>query len=69
MAAQSLGSVKVLPQPANDSFEAMATELRSSRSVSTWNSSSAPPTPRPPRDALRQATTGAADHYSDNATR
>lgn len=34
--------MKVLVQPANDSFEAMATLFFSSRSVKTWNSSSAP---------------------------
>jgi hypothetical protein len=32
------GSVKVFVQPLKDSFEAMATLLFSSRSVSTWNS-------------------------------
>lgn len=42
MAAQRRGSVKVFVQPSNDSFEAMATLFFSSRSVRTWNSSSAP---------------------------
>lgn len=42
MAAQSPGSVNVLVQPPNDSFEAMATLFFSSRSVKTWNSISAP---------------------------
>ena len=37
IAVQSLGSVKVLVQPPNDSLEAMATALFSSRSVNTWN--------------------------------
>jgi len=36
MAAQSRGSVKVLVQPDNDSFDAIATPAFSSRSVSTW---------------------------------
>ncbi|GIE92042.1 hypothetical protein Are01nite_85220 [Actinoplanes regularis] len=42
IAAQSLGSVKVLVQPEKDSLEAIATLFFSSRSVRTWNSSSAP---------------------------
>lgn len=42
IAAQSRGSVKVLVQPANDSFEAMATLFFSSRPVSTRKSNSAP---------------------------
>jgi hypothetical protein len=42
MAAHNLGSVKVLVQPENDSLEAIATEFFSSRSVRTWNRSSAP---------------------------
>lgn len=42
IAAQSRGSVKVLVQPEKDSLLAMATEFFSSRSVRTWNSSSAP---------------------------
>ncbi len=42
MAAQSRGSVKVLVQPLKLSLLAIATELFSSRSVKTWNSSSAP---------------------------
>ncbi len=42
MAAQSRGPVNVLVQPLKLSFEAMATLFFSSRSVSTWNSSSAP---------------------------
>ncbi|CAL9665278.1 hypothetical protein SUDANB15_07167 [Streptomyces sp. enrichment culture] len=42
MAAQRRGSVKVFIQPLKDSLEAMATLFFSSRSVSTWNSSSAP---------------------------
>lgn len=42
IAAQSRGSVKVLVQEENASLEAMATLLRSSRSVRTWKSSSAP---------------------------
>ena len=42
IAAQRRGSVKVLVQPLNDSLEAMATLAVSSRSVRTWNSSSAP---------------------------
>jgi hypothetical protein len=41
MAAQSLGSVKVLVQPLKFSLEAMAILFFSSRSVRTWNSSSA----------------------------
>jgi len=36
------GSVNVLVQPENDSFDAIATEFFSSRSVRTWKSSSAP---------------------------
>lgn len=36
MAAQSRGSVNVLVQPPNDSFEAIATLFFSSRSVRTW---------------------------------
>jgi hypothetical protein len=42
MAAQSRGSVKVLVHEENDSLEAIAILLFSSRSVRTWNSSSAP---------------------------
>ena len=42
IAAQRRGSVKVLVQPQNDSLEAIATAGRSSRSLSTWKSSSAP---------------------------
>jgi hypothetical protein len=42
MAAQRRGSVKVLVQPPKDSLEAMATLAFSSRSVRSWNSSSAP---------------------------
>jgi len=42
MAAQGLGSVKVLVQPLKLSLLAMATAVFSSRSVRTWNSSSAP---------------------------
>ncbi len=42
MAAQSRGSVKVLVQALQLSLLAIATELVSSRSVRTWNSSSAP---------------------------
>jgi hypothetical protein len=42
IAAPSLGSVKVSVQQENDSLEEIATEFFSSRSVSTWNSSSAP---------------------------
>ena len=42
IAAQSLGSVNVFVQPENDSFDAIATEFFSSRSVKTWKSSSAP---------------------------
>jgi hypothetical protein len=42
MAAQSRGSVKVLVQPLKLSLLAIATELVSSLSVNTWNSSSAP---------------------------
>jgi hypothetical protein len=42
MAAQRRGSVKVFVQPPKDSLEAIATEFFSSRSVRTWNSSSAP---------------------------
>lgn len=38
----SLGSVNVLVQEENDSLEAIATLFFSSRSVRTWNSSSAP---------------------------
>lgn len=34
--------VNVFVHPENDSFEAMATEFFSSRSVNTWNNSSAP---------------------------
>lgn len=41
MATQRRGSVKVFVHP-NDSLEAMATLVFSSRSVRTWNSSSAP---------------------------
>ena len=41
MAAQSLGSVKVLVQPLKLSLDAIATELVSSRSVRTWNSRAA----------------------------
>jgi len=36
------GSVNVLVQPENGSLEAMATAERSSGSVNTWKSSSAP---------------------------
>ncbi len=43
IAAQSRGSVKVLVQPEKLSLDAMATDAFSSRSVSTWNSNSAPP--------------------------
>ncbi len=39
MAAQNRGSVHVLAQPENASFEAMATADFSSHSVNTWNSS------------------------------
>ncbi|WP_433017884.1 hypothetical protein [Kribbella sp. CA-294648] len=44
IAVQSLGSVKVLPQPVNDSFEAIATEFFYSRPQRNvvgihWNSS------------------------------
>jgi hypothetical protein len=42
IAAQSLGSVKVFVYPEKDSFEAIAIDLFSSRSVKTWNSSPAP---------------------------
>ncbi len=42
IAAQGRGSVKVLVQREKDSFEAIATEFFFSRSVRTWNSSSAP---------------------------
>lgn len=42
MAAQSLGSVKILVQPLKDSLLALARLFFSSRSVRTWNSSSAP---------------------------
>jgi len=42
IAAQSLGSVNVFVHPEKDSLDAIATEFFSSRSVRTWNSSSAP---------------------------
>ena len=42
MAAQRRGSVKVLVQAEKGSLEAMAIAERSSRSVRTWKSSSAP---------------------------
>lgn len=41
MAAQGRGSVKVLVQPPNDLFKAVATLSFSSRSVRTWTSISA----------------------------
>jgi hypothetical protein len=41
-ASQSRGSVNVLVHEENDSLEAIATLLLSSRSVRAWNSSSAP---------------------------
>jgi len=42
IAAHSRGSLNVLVQPEKLSLDAIATELVSSRSVRTWNSSSAP---------------------------
>ena len=42
IAAQSRGSVKVFVQPEKASLEAIAMADFSSRSVRTWNSSSAP---------------------------
>jgi hypothetical protein len=42
IAAHNRGSVNVFVQEENGSLEAIATAERSSRSVSTWNSSSAP---------------------------
>ena len=42
MAAHSRGSVNVFVQEENGSLEAIAMAERSSRSVRTWNSSSAP---------------------------
>jgi len=42
IAEHSRGSLKVFDQPENASLEAIATEFFSSRSVKTWNNSSAP---------------------------
>ena len=42
IAAHNRGSVNVFVQEENGSLEAMAMAERSSRSVSTWHSSSAP---------------------------
>jgi hypothetical protein len=42
MAAQSRGSVKVEVHSLKAALDAIAMEARSSRSVKTWNSSSAP---------------------------
>ncbi|OJV81394.1 MAG: hypothetical protein BGO46_08040 [Microbacterium sp. 70-16] len=42
IAAHRRGSVKVFVHPLNDSLDAIATEFFSSRSVRTWNRSSAP---------------------------
>jgi hypothetical protein len=55
IAAQSLGSVKVFAHPEKDSFEAIAIDLFSSRSVKTWTRRLFGPVPR---DRVRRSSAG-----------
>jgi hypothetical protein len=56
-------SVKVLAHPVNDSFDAIATDAFSPRSISTWKSSSAPRA----GPATSPATPGASHNRSPTA--